>query len=273
MEDWQEANLELWQEWALLHEHSEFYDLEGFKKGRSTIRPFEREEVGDVTGKDLLHLQCHFGMDTLSWARLGASVTGVDFSANAVQIATRVAKELDLPARFVHSRVEDLPDNLEGDFDIVYTSRGVIGWLQDLGRWAEVIAHFLRPGGFFYLHEGHPTMWAFDDERDDAELHVKYGYFERDEPVFFPVVGSYADPTAEVKAKRSYSWFHSLGEVVTVLAQAGLRIDWLREHPFLDWPLPFLIPSETEDRTWVLNPVHGDAEIPLSFSLKATKPG
>ncbi len=272
MKDWQKANLELWDEWALLHESSEFYDLDGFRKGGSTIRPFELEEVGDVSGKELLHLQCHFGMDTLSWARLGANVTGVDFSPNAIEIAGRVANELELPARFVQSRVQELPDNLDGQFDIVYTSRGVIGWLDDLTRWAEVIAHFLKPGGFFYIHEGHPTMWAFDDEREDAELHVKYAYFERDEPLFFPVVGSYADPKAEVKANRSFSWFHSLGEVVTVLAEAGLRIEWLHEHPFLSWPVSFVVPSETEERTWVLHPLHGDAEIPLSFSLKATKP-
>jgi SAM-dependent methyltransferase len=269
-DDWQDANLELWDEWALLHEGTPFYDVEGFKRGRSTIRPFEREEIGDVTGKDLLHLQCHFGMDTLSYARMGARVTGADFSPNAVAIATRLAGELSLDdARFVRSRVEDLPANLEGDFDIVYTSRGVIGWLEDLERWAEVIAHFLRPGGFLYLHEGHPAMWVLDDERDDQELRIKYPYWERDRPYFWPVVGSYADPKADVQARRSYNWIHSLGEVVTVLAQAGLRIEWLREHPFLDWPLPFLVPAE--DRTWVL-PAEGDREMPLSFSLKASKP-
>jgi SAM-dependent methyltransferase len=269
MEDWQAANLELWDEWALLHETSEFYDLEGFKQGRSTIRAYEREEVGDVAAKSLLHLQCHFGMDTLSWARLGATVTGVDFSPNAVEIATRVAGELGLPARFVRSRVEDLPDNLEGTFDIVYTSRGAIGWLQDLERWAEVIAHFLKPGGFFYIHEGHPAMWVLDDEREDHELHIKYPYWERDEPTEWPVTGSYADPTADVKATRSFDWPHSLGQVVTVLARAGLRIEWLREHPFLHWPLPFLVPAG--DGIWKMHP-DNEGEIPLSYSLKATKP-
>jgi SAM-dependent methyltransferase len=169
----------------------------------------------------------------------------------------------------VRSRIEDLPENLEGDFDVVYTSRGVIGWLEDLERWAEVIAHFLRPGGFFYIHEGHPAMWMFDDEREDAKLRVKYAYWKKDEPLEFPVQGSYADPTADVKAKSSFDWAHSLGEVVSALAGAGLRIEWLREHPFLDWPTSFLV--EAEDRTWVLNPEQ-EGEIPLSFSLKARKP-
>lgn len=265
------TNLELWNEWTGVHERSTFYDLEGFRSpGEVRIRPFEQAEVGDVTGKSLLHLQCHFGIDTLSWARLGATVTGADFSGEAVALATRLAGELELDARFVESSIEDLPSNLEGEFDIVYTSRGVTCWLPDLRRWAEVAAHFVKPGGCFYIHEAHPTMWAFDDERDDAELVLKYPYFERDEPLFFPVAGSYADPTAQVKASRSYNWIHSLGEVVTVLAEAGLRIEWLREHPFLDWPLPFLV--EAPDRTWVLPPERGDAEIPLSFSLKATKP-
>ena len=265
------TNLELWNEWTGIHERSEFYDLEGFRaEGEVRIRPFEQAEVGDVAGKSLLHLQCHFGIDTLSWARLGATVTGADFSPEAVALARRLADELGIDARFVESSIEELPSNLEGQFDVVYTSRGVTCWLRDLHRWAEVAAHFVKPGGFFYIHEAHPTMWAFDDERDDTELVVKYPYFERDEPLFFPVVGSYADPTAKVQASRSYNWIHSLGEVVTVLVEAGLRIEWLKEHPFLDWPLPFLV--EAPDRTWVLPPERGDAEIPLSFSLKATKP-
>jgi SAM-dependent methyltransferase len=269
LKDWQKANLELWNEWTGVHETSAFYDLEGFKRGDDRIRPFEREEVGDVAGKDLLHLQCHFGIDTLSWARLGANVTGADFSEKAIELARAVAEEIGVPARFVHSRIEDLPDALDGEFDIVYTSRGVLGWLEDLDRWAEVIAHFLRPGGFVYIHEGHPAMWMFDDEREDRELHVKYPYWKREEPLSFPVQGSYADPTADVKAKISFDWAHSLGEVVTALAGAGLRIEWLKEHPFLDWPVPFLV--QAEDRTWVMNPEQ-EGEIPLSFSLKASKP-
>ena len=167
-----------------IHARSAFYDVEAFKAGQSRLLSIEREEVGDVRGKSLLHLQCHFGLDTLSWARLGAQATGVDFSAPAIRLARALNDELGLGATFVHSNVYDLPDALTGQFDIVYTSYGVLVWLPDLIRWAAVVAHFLEPGGTFYIVEGHPFMYVFDMERaaEPQGLRVDQSYFGGAEP-------------------------------------------------------------------------------------------
>lgn len=268
MNDEMAANQALWNEWTAIHETSEFYDLDSFKAGGIRLRDYEIEEVGDVRGKRLLHLQCHFGIDTLSWARLGALPTGVDYSERAVALARSLADELGLDARFVLSNVYDLPGALEGSFDIVYTSRGVIGWLPDLRRWAEVIAHFLEPAGVFYVTEGHPVQWALDDKAGVGEIRVKYPYFERAEPLSFQTEGSYADPTAHVEQPVEYSWVHSMGEIVTALADAGLRIEFLHEFPFVEWPVSYL--EERDDGRWWL-PKSVEGELPLFFSLRATK--
>ena len=266
--DYSAANHALWEEWAAINYRSANYDVAGFKAGGSRLRPYEVEEVGDVAGKDLLHLQCHFGLDTLSWARLGARVTGADFSERAIAYARGLAAELGLAASFVHSDILALPDCLEGDFDVVYTSRGVIGWLPDVDRWARVVAHFLRPGGTFYITEIHPFALVFDDREGATELRVHYPYFPGGPPVEIPVHGSYADPTAHVEQPVQYWWAHSLGEIVTALSSAGLTLDFLHEWPFLAWELPFL---ETHPGgNWRL-PAGTPGEVPLSFSLKATR--
>jgi SAM-dependent methyltransferase len=270
MDEYLEANQALWNEWTDIHETSEFYDLEGFKAGGIRLRDYEVADVGDVTGKELLHLQCHFGLDTLSWARLGARATGTDFSGKAIALARSLAAELGLDARFVESTLFELPNVLEGEFDVVYTSRGVIGWLPDLRPWAEVIAHFLKPGGIFYIAEGHPVLWALDDTEEvgPGELRVKYPYFSRPEPLEFPTQGSYADPTAHVEQPVEYSWVHSMGEIVTVLAEAGLRIEFLHEFPFVEWPVSFL--EKRDDGKW-WPPDNAEGELPLFFALKASK--
>ena len=265
------ANNELWDEWTRIHEASAFYDLEGFKRGGIRIRDYEREEIGDVTGLELLHLQCHFGIDTLSWARLGAKVTGADFSQAAVDLATRTATEIGIPdARFVRSDLFELPDVLAGTFDVVYTSRGVLGWLPDIRRWANVVAHFVRPGGRFYITEIHPVANSFENEGvAPGELRLVYPYWEHRAPLAFDNIGSYADETAPVTVPKEYGWDHGLGEIVSALVDAGLRINSLREYPFVDWKLDFLI--EAPDGTWRL-PETVNGELPLFFSLLATKP-
>src|SRR5579864_4514537 len=155
-----EANRQMWNAWTPYHVESGFYDVEGFKRGQRRDRAgndaLEIEAVGDVVGKSLLHLQCHFGLDTLSWARRGATVTGVDFSEEAIRAARALAADVGVPAAFIQSDIYELPGRLRGEFDIVFTSHGVLGWLPDLDRWAGVVAHFLRPGGRFCLIEGHP---------------------------------------------------------------------------------------------------------------------
>ncbi|MGH8883609.1 MAG: class I SAM-dependent methyltransferase [Egibacteraceae bacterium] len=263
-----EANQRQWDVWAPLKAESTFYDLEGFRRGGVRIPKLEREEVGDVAGKSLLHLQSHVGIDTLSWARLGASVTGMDFSSEAVTIARTLAAELELPATFAESNVYDLPRVLTGTFDVVYTSRGVLGWLPDLRRWAEVVAHFVAPGGLFYLFEVHPTAWIFDNEVTEPVLRPRYPYFEQVEPLRFEYQSTCAVPDAQITSVE-YAWGHGLGEIVSSLVDAGLCVEFLHEWPFAFWRmLPFM---ECGDDGWWRLPVELPS-IPLSFSLRAVKP-
>jgi SAM-dependent methyltransferase len=265
------ANQALWDAWTAVHATGDFYDLASFKAGGVRIRDYEIELVGDVTGKSLLHLQCHFGIDTLSWARLGAHVTGADFSPAAIELAQALAAELGFDdARFVLSNLYELPEKLEGQFDVVYTSRGVLGWLPDIRGWARVVAHFLAPGGTFFISEVHPAAQAFDDEGvGPGELRLRYPYWEHAEPLTFAVKGSYADPDADVGEHIEHGWDHGLGEIVTALIEAGLRIERLVEHPFLEWKVDYLV--EAEDGRYVMPPGAGD--LPLMFSLLATRPG
>jgi len=267
------ANEELWNAWTAVHAAGDFYDLEGFKAGGVRIRPYEIDLLGDVTGKSLLHLQCHFGIDTLSFARLGARVTGADLSPDAIELARMLADELGFPdARFVRSNLYDLPKALEGTFDIVYTSRGVLGWLPDIRAWARVVAHFLAPGGTFFITEAHPVMNVFENEGvAPGELRLTYPYWEHGEPLTFAVKGSYADPDADVGDLTEHSWDHGLGEIVTALIDAGLRIDKLIEYPFLEWKVDFLVEEEPGNDRWVLPP-GTSGELPLMFSLLASKP-
>jgi SAM-dependent methyltransferase len=264
-----DANRGLWDEWTEVHRRSTFYDLEGFRRGGVRIAPHEIDELGPVDGRSLLHLQCHFGIDTLSWARLGARVTGVDFSPRAVALARSLADELALPARFIESDVDGLPDVLGETFDLVYTSNGVLGWLPDIRRWAEVAARFVAPGGRLYVLEIHPVAQAFENEGvAPGELVPAYPYWEHANPLAFPVVGSYADPEAEVSANTEYSWNHGLGEIVTAIAATGLRIRALREYPFLNWKTDFLVAAP--DGTWRLPPEQ-DGKLPLMFSVLASR--
>jgi len=265
-----EANRRLWNEWAKFHVGSEFYDVASFVDGGDPIRidDYEREEVGPVEGKTLLHLQCHFGMDTLSWARLGARVTGVDFSTEAIAAARNLAAQVGIDATFVESDVYGLPNALDGQFDIVYTSKGVLGWLPRIRPWAEVAAHFVKPGGLLYVTEVHPVTQVFADEGvHPGELRLHYPYWEHEAPITITVEGSYGGaPTA---GWEEHGWDHSMGEILTALVDAGLRIEFLHEFDFVSWPVPFLVKSE--DGRYRLPP-GTNGQLPLFFSLKATKP-
>ena len=268
------ANRTLWEAWTAVHAEGDFYDLAGFRAGGVRLRDEEIAAVGDVRDRSLLHLQCHFGIDTLSWARLGATVTGADFSPAAIHLARELAADLGFPdARFVESNLYDLPANLEGTFDVVYTSRGVLGWLPDIAGWARVVAHFVAPGGIFYISEIHPVAQAFENEGvEPGELRLAYPYWEHRDPLVFEVKGSYADPTADVGEQREHGWDHGLGEIVTALIDAGLTLEWLRESPVLDWGADFLVETEPGSGRYQLPP--GTAgELPLMFSLLARKPG
>jgi len=264
------TNQEHWNELVPIHVKSEFYDLDGFKRGRSTLLPIEREEVGEVARKSLLHLQCHFGMDTLSWARLGANVTGVDFSAPAIDFARGLSRELNLEARFICANLYDLPDALSGEFEIVFTSYGVLCWLPDLTGWARVIAHFLAPGGTFYIIDGHPMTNVFSYAADLTDLRVEQAYFSpRHEPERSEGDGSYADPTASVQHQVTYEWNHSLGEIITALTDAGLRIEFLHEFPLGFWPRFPSLTERGEDGLWRFKDPR--QSIPLTYSVRARK--
>ena len=266
-------NEALWDAWTDIHEGSGFYDLEGFREGGIRLRDEEVAAVGDVRGKTLLHLQCHFGIDTLSWARLGATVTGADFSQRAVELAQRLAGDIGVAdARFIRSDLYELPRLLDEQFDVVYTSRGVIGWLPDIRRWAEVVAGFTAPGGLFFINEIHPVAQAFENEGVvPGELRLAYPYWEHRDPLTFEVKGSYADPDANTAGLREHGWDHGLGELVTALVDAGLRIESLVEHPWLEWSAGFLVERPGTGRWYLPDSVKG--ELPLMFSLLARKPG
>lgn len=262
------ANLDFWNSVVALHEKSEFYDVDGFKAGRCTLDPIEVNEVGDVEGKSLLHLQCHFGMDTMSWARRGAKVVGVDFSEEGVKLAQSLASDLGLDASFFCSEIECLPSQLREKFDIVFTSGGVLTWLPNLRVWAKTIAHFLEPGGVFYIREFHPTAYVYLDEGDKALIPtVHYPYFERKEPLRLESVGSYA-ANDDKSVHPTCEWPHPLSEIINSLVESGLTIEFLHEFPYSSYRShPFL--KQSEDGRWRY-PENPDS-IPFMFSLKAIK--
>jgi SAM-dependent methyltransferase len=265
--DWRETNRANWDERVPIHVASEFYDVASFKAGQERLRPFEISEVGDVTGKDLVHLQCHFGIDTLSWARRGARVAGLDFSGPAIREARRLAAELGLDATFVCSDVYEAPRALDGRrFDIVYTGLGALNWLPDIRSWAGIVATLLRPGGFLYLAEFHPFSWVFGDEN----LTAVHDYFHGEEPQVWDEPGTYADPDAETVHNRTYEWNHPLGEVLSAVIGAGLVLESLREHDytlFSRWP--FL--EKHGSGTYRLP--EGMPTLPLMYSLRARRQG
>jgi SAM-dependent methyltransferase len=260
-------NLKHWNEVTPIHEKSKLYDIEGFKRGGNRLSPLERGEVGDVSGKSLLHLQCHFGLDTMSWARLGAKVTGVDFSDKAIDLAKSLSQELGIDADFICSDIYDLPKVLKEKFDVVFTSNGVLCWLPDLLEWAKIIARYLKPGGFFYIVESHPVADVFENERDTKELKARYSYFHSPQPAKWVPEGTYADKEAQV-SNPTYEWTHSLSDIINSLISAGLRIDFLHEFPYLNWDFfPFM--EKDKDGWWRFK--QGKETIPLMFSLKAAK--
>ncbi len=268
MKEYLQANQKRWDQLTGEHELSPFYDLEGFKAGKDRLRAIELAELGDVAGKTLLHLQCHFGMDTLAWARRGAIVTGVDFSPRAIGLARSLSAELDIPARFVCTDIDRLPDVLTGTFDIVFTSYGVLHGLPDINRWGAVIAHFLKPGGIFYIVEDHPLFRVFRPQPGN-EIRAVRSYFYSPEPQRIEAAGSYATGN-QGESGVSYVWDHSLGEIVNALITAGLRIEFLHEFPYAARAkFPFM--EQGEDGWWRL-PAGQHGTIPFLFSLQARKP-
>jgi SAM-dependent methyltransferase len=265
MDKYLKQNKAHWDEVVPVHEKSQGYDVAGFKAGKNTLKSLELEEVGDVKGKSLLHLQCHFGMDTMSWARLGAKVTGADFSGEAIKLAKKLSKETKIKAEFIETDIYKLPDVLNKKFDVVFTSYGILCWLPDLPRWANVISHFLKPGGFFYIAEGHPFSMVFNNAAGAKKLEVTIPYFHTKEPIRWDPDPDYADASF-TGTEVEYEWMHPIGDIVNALVDAGLKIDFLHEFPYSCYKaMPFMY--EAANREWRLQ---GDP-IPLTFSIKATK--
>jgi SAM-dependent methyltransferase len=266
-----EENKQSWNKRTGVHMDSAFYDLEGFKKGASSLTRIELSELGDVKGKTLLHLQCHFGMDTMSWEREGAIVTGVDFSDEAIKLANETATELKLNAKFICANIYDLIDAskvspLEGfreaGFDIVFTSYGTIGWLPGLDRWAEIVSWFLKPGGIFYIADFHPAMWMMDNDFE----YIRYSYFNT-EVITEEISGSYTDRNAPIRSTE-HSWNHPFTEIINSLAGHGLQVTQFNEFPFSPYNC-FNKMEQGEDGMWRIIGMH--EKLPIMYSIKAVK--
>lgn len=273
------ANLANWNERVAIHAASGDYAVDRYVSDPERISPvvaFDRPRMGDVTGLRLVHLQCHIGTDTLSWARLGATVTGVDFSAPALAVARDLAGRMGHDdARFVEATVEDVPRVLAGErFDVVHTGVGALCWLPSIDRWAQVVADLLAPGGRLFLREGHPMLWALDHDRTDDALVVLTPYFEREQPVRFDEEGTYVDVGPDVSFEHTvtYEWNHGIGEVVGALLDRGLVLEHLEEHRSVPWrPWELFEPSEDHPGEWVLPGEQRDL-VPLTYTLIARRP-
>ena len=224
MENYLEVNQQSWNQRVGIHLNSDFYEQEAFMKGKNTLKELDLSLLGDIKGKKILHLQCHFGQDTISMSRMGAFTTGVDLSDTAINKAREIANELQVDTRFVCCDIYDLPNHLNEKFDIVYTSYGTIIWLPDLDKWAGVIAKFLKPGGRFIFADFHPFVWMYDEDFQNIIYH-----YHNEKVIVDTEEGSYADPTAPVSL-TSVTWNHSISEVVNSLIQKGITIEFLGEY-------------------------------------------
>ncbi|WP_411150919.1 class I SAM-dependent methyltransferase [Streptomyces sp. A30] len=262
-------NRALWDQRARIHGSSptdRFYDVEAFLAGRQTLYAIERELAGDVTGKDLLHLQCHFGMDTLNWARLGARVTGVDFSPAAIERARLLAERAGLEATFVEADTQRLPAQLEDRFDLVVATYGVLCWIADVKAWMRGAAMALKPGGSLVLVDLHP---AFQTVAGLDPLVVDWPY-GGGEPQRETVTSTYAEPDRTTPALDTVQYPYSLGEIVTGAAEAGLTTKHLGERIATDLD-PRGILRQGEDGLYRLP--FGDSHLPILYSLRAESPG
>lgn len=273
-EDWRETNRANWDERTAVHlAEGSFYDLGPLRAGRGELDAIVRSELGSVAGLRVLHLQCHFGMDSLALAQQGAAgVVGLDFCAPAVDAARRLAGEIGLAdrARFVQADLYDAPGAIgePGGFDLAFVTWGALPWLPDLAGWARIVAGFLRPGGRLYLAEAHPAALVFDDAAGaDGGMPSWFApYFGREAVVMDDPI-DYADPTARLSHARTHTWLHPLGDVLGALGGAGLALDWLREHPRLPWRMFRCLVRDADGLfTWPERPW-----LPLAYSLMARK--
>lgn len=270
-----EVNRRHWDERAPAHAASPDYGLARFAEDPehlSGVVRFDVPRLGDITGLRGVHLQCHIGTDTISLARLGARMTGLDFSAASVHEARRLAQLAGADVDFVQAEVSDAARVLEpGAFDLVYTGIGALCWLPDIHRWAEVVASLLRPGGRLFMREGHPVLWAVDDARTDQQLVLEYPYWETSDPIVDSTEGSYVETDTDFCHVESHSWNHGLGEIVSALLNVGLVLTQLVEHDSVPWnPFPEGMMSVSQGGEWRL--IDRPERLPLTYTLQARKP-
>lgn len=262
MENYLEINKTSWNAKVDTHVKSDFYFVDEFLKGRNSLNSIELDLLGDVKGKSILHLQCHFGQDSISLSRLGAKVTGVDLSDKAIETARDLTKKCETDTQFICSDVYDLPNVLDEKFDIVYTSYGTVGWLPDLEKWANVIHHFLKPGGKFIMAEFHPVIWMFDDDFNE----VKYNYFN-EKPIVETNEGTYAEKNADL-VLNNITWNHPLSEVLQNLIKKGLSIENFQEFDWSPYPC-FNQVEEFEKGKWRIKQFGN--KIPMVYALTSHK--
>lgn len=261
-EDYLTINRASWNNRTDARLKSDFYDVPGFLQGKNSLKDIELDLLGDVRGKSLLHLQCHFGQDSISLSRLGAQVTGVDLSDKAIKCAIDIARQTDSSAKFICCDVYDLPAHLDEQFDYVFTSYGVIGWLPDLDRWANIIQRYLKPGGKLVFVEFHPVVWMFDDDFNT----VQYNYFNTG-AIVENENGTYTDKEAAIN-QDYVMWNHSLGEVLGSLLANGLQIDHFEEYNYS----PYNCFSNTEEfAPGKFRIKHLENKIPMLYALVASK--
>lgn len=262
MKNYLEINRNSWNAKVAHHLKSDFYFVDEFLKGRTSLNSIELGILEDVKDLEILHLQCHFGQDSISLSRMGAKVTGIDLSDKAIEAAKDLAQQCGVDTRFLVSDVYELPKILDQQFDIVYTSYGTIGWLPDLDRWAQVVSHFLKPGGKLVFVEFHPVVWMFDDDF----THVKYNYFN-EKPIVETYEGTYADQAAEI-VQEYVMWNHPTSEVLTSLLSQNLEIKSFLEY---DWsPYPCFMHNDEFEKGKYRIPQFGN-KVPHVFSLVAEK--
>ncbi|MGH9304086.1 MAG: class I SAM-dependent methyltransferase [Acidimicrobiales bacterium] len=261
--DYLELNRASWDERVPIHVASDMYDRDEFLAGADHLHAFESDELGDLSGRRLVHLQCHFAMDTLSLARRGATVTGLDFSPAAIAVARQLSELLGMKARFVEAGVYEAVEALGETYDVVYTGKGAINWLPDLRTWAKVIASLLEPGGFLYLSEYHPLVGMMGDDSYEPQ----YPYFNSG-AIFDDAQGTYADPEAIIEHTSTVEWSHPLSEVLTAVIEAGLSVELFNEHQDCTFPR-FSFMERHGPRDYRLPA--GAIGLPFMYSLRAVK--
>jgi len=275
VDDYAAVNRANWDERVPAHAASPDYSVDEFiadPEFLSEVVRFDLPLLGDISGQRGVHLQCHIGTDTISLARLGASMTGVDFSGPAVRQARALAGQTGADATFVESDVYEAAEAVgHGGFDFVFTGIGALCWLPSVSRWAQVVADLLRPGGRLFIREGHPMLWTLQDGRDDDLLVVEYPYFERDEPMIFDEGGTYVATDAVFEHNVTHEWNHGMGEIVTALIGAGMAITGLTEHDSVPWEA---LPGQMEQigrGEWRLT--NRPWRLAHSYTLQAVKTG